>query len=149
MKQTNTISEDELSAINELIIPFAKAYCDYTGAKFKKELKKIDGIDLSSYDGNLFAISTFLQYLYRIERRNTYLDRGPILTPKSGEVIVTKLLNTQVLVELLQPGQERSRAERELEYNTNEAGGVYLVVRSFVDFAQQFGSAISSGKMNT
>ena len=147
MKQRNTISQYELDASIELLKASAKDCCRYTRAELKKEFMKIDAIDFSTYEGNLSAISILLQYFCQTNTHKTYLDQEQNLASKSGEIIVTKLPDSQLLVELLQPGQERSRAQRELEYNTNEAGDVYLVVRNFVEFGLKFRNALRNGKI--
>jgi len=126
-----------------------KRYCLYTGENLKKELKTITAFDFGTYGGNIMAIVKFLGLsMCHMNIHETAPDQGEGINPESGNVIVTEFLNTQLLVELIQPEYERSKAQQELEALVTETGGLYLAVNGFADFYQQFGAAFQGRKSN-
>ncbi len=145
MQQTNTIYQTDPKWAQDIFTDLAKRYCQYTDADLKKELKEISNFDYSTYGGNVMAIATCLAYsLCQIYIQETKPDQGERMNPESGNVLVTEFLGTQLLVELVQPEYDRSKAQQELEALVTETGGVYLVVYDFADFFHQFGDAFTN-----
>ena len=148
MKLTNTNFKTDPKYAREILETSAKRYCESTGTEYKKELKNINVIDFNTYYGNFQAIVAYLHYSRcNLTMHETHPEQGQNLKPEYVEVIATELLNTQILVELLKPKYERSKAQRELEALIDETGGVYLVVRNFEDFCRQCADAVTCNKL--